>query len=348
MPKTKTLPGLINLLVTGLVAVTALLWSWQQTSAATLTARSATLGSSAPSAVTTHKFDFTIPTGGNVGSVKFLYCTTASGSCTKPTGLTTTSATLDAQSGATGFSMVNATDGAPYITRTAANVTASTAVSYTLGSITNPSATNTTFYVRLITYTGTDGATGPVDDGTVAASTAQQITLTGTMPESLVFCVGTSITGTDCGTISGTAINFGFFSPASATTGTSVMAVSTNAQSGYSVTINGTTLTSGANTIAALGTQSASSPGTSQFGANLVSNTAPSVGANRTGDTNANPTANYGTANQFRFVTGDSVASSSQPTNATAFTVSYLVNVEGKQAAGVYTATMTYIATATF
>ena len=330
------------------LAAAVTLWNWQYTAAATLTARTLTLGSSAASAVTTHKFDFTVASTNSVGSIKFQYCTTPSGSCTKPTNLTTTSATLNNESGATGFSMVNTTDGSPYLTRTAASVSSGTAVSYTLGTITNPNTANTTFYVRITTYSGTDGSTGAVDDGTVAASTASQITLTGTMPETLVFCVGTSIVGTDCNTVSGNAINFGFFSPVSASTGTSVMAISTNAGSGYSITVNGTTLSSGANTIPALAAQSASSPGTSQYGLNLVANTVPSVGATRTGDTNGNPTANYGTTNQFRFVSGDSVASSSQSTNSTAFTASYLVNVEGKQPAGVYTATMTYIATATF
>jgi len=42
------------------------------------------------------------------------------------------------------------------------------------------------------------------------------------------------------------------------------------------------------------------------------------------------------------------VASVGVPSNANLFTNSYIVNVAGSQAAGLYTSTMTYICTATF
>jgi hypothetical protein len=130
---------------------------------------------------------------------------------------------------------------------------------------------------------------------------------------------------------------------------TSVMAASTNATTGYAITVNGTTLTSGSNTITALAAQAASSTGTSQFGLNLRSNTSPAtVGADPSGGGSGSYTANYGTTNQYRFVTGDSVASAAGATNANAFTVTYLANVPGSQAPGTYTAVMTYICTATY
>ncbi len=62
--------------------------------AAQLTSRSVTLGSSAPSASTTHKYDFTIPASANLGSITFTYCTTASGACTAPTGLDVDAVTI--------------------------------------------------------------------------------------------------------------------------------------------------------------------------------------------------------------------------------------------------------------
>ncbi|MBI5357470.1 hypothetical protein HZB74_01335 [Candidatus Saccharibacteria bacterium] len=232
----------------------------------------------------------------------------------------------------------------------ASSTTSGTARQITFGAVTNPTATNTTYYARVTLYSDTGWAT-PVDTGTVAASTATQITLSGTMDESLVFCTGTSITGTNCGTVSGSSVNFGTFSSTSTSSGTSVMAASTNGTSGYSITVNGSTLTcscAGSPTIAALGSQTASSTGTAQFGANLRDNATPNVGADPSGSGSGTYTANYGTADQYRFVTGDSVASASGATNANTFTASYIVNVPGSQAAGSYTATMTYIATATF
>lgn len=331
--------------ITSLGAV-LMLFSPLSASAAGLSPRNILVGSSGQGVVTTYTINATTATTNNIGSVKFEFCDAAVGTCNLPGGVVTTGATLTAQSPA-GFTIVNATNGAPYITRAAANINTGTAMSFTLGVITNPTTPNLSYYVRITTYTGTDGATGPVDTGTVAMSTAQPVQLTGVTPEILVFCVGTTIVS-DCTTVGGSTIDFGDFSPTATRTGMSVMQAQTNAANGYSITVNGTTLSSGANTIPALATQTASVLGTSQFGMNLRLNTVPGVGVNPTGVGSGTYTGNYGTANQYRFVTGDSVASASVPTNANTFTSSYIVNIGGAQAAGVYTATMTYICTASF
>jgi hypothetical protein len=330
-----------------------------------------------PSGVVKHLFSFTVPTTGNVGSIKFLYCTLAAGSCTTPAGLSTTSATMGTQSGATGFTLVNATNGAPYITRAAASISSGTAVTYQLLSVTNPNnsscyggtppaSNNCTFYVRISTYASTDTSGSASDTGTVAASTATQITLTGTMPESLVFCTGGSVSTTasvpDCSTSTSGAVSFNqLFSPTDTATATSQMAASTNAGFGYSITVNGPTLTSGSNTITAMGSSTTGVRGTGQFGLNLKANTTststPAVG------TEVAPAANgtnykgqavlgYNSIDNFKFVTGDNVADSSNggagATDAQIYTVSYIVNVPGSQAAGTYTTTVTYICTPTF
>lgn len=116
--------------------------------------------------------------------------------------------------------------------------------------------------------------------------------------------------------------------------------------------MNGSTLTcsscAGSPTVSALGSQAASSIGTSQFGANLRDNATPNVGSDPSGTGTGTYTASYGTADQYRFASGDSVASATGASNANTFTVSYIVNIPGSQAAGTYTSTMTFIATATF
>lgn len=320
--------------------------------AAEVSPRSITLGSSAPSAVTTHLYGFTVPTTGNVGSIEFKYCTTATGACTTPAGLVTTAASLSNQTGATGFSLNNTTNGAPFIFRAPSSIPATTQTTYTLSNVTNPSGINTEYWARISTFATNNATGGATDAGTVAFVTTTQITVSGSMPESIVFCVGTS--GTNCTNMTGNAVNLGTFSPTIASTGTSVMSASTNASFGYVITLVGSAMASGANTITAMGQQSpngtaiASSPGTAQFGTNLRANTAPAVGADVSGLGTGTPGANYGTLNAFRYFTGDTVATAAGPVKDNLYTSSYVVNVSPDQAAGVYTATMTYICTATF
>jgi hypothetical protein len=202
--------------------------------------------------------------------------------------------------------------------------------------------------------------------GTVAASTATQIVVNGIMPESLIFCTGSTILTTggvpDCATAGLGTISFNqLFSPTDTATTTSQMAASTNAQTGYVITVNGPTLTSGSNTISAMGTTATGTRGVGQFGINLKLNTTttstPAVGAEVAPAANGinykgQAVNNYNTVDNFRFVSGDTIADSANGgaggTDAQIFTVSYIVNVSGSQPAGTYTTTLTYICTATY
>jgi len=331
-------------------------------------------GGSMPGGTVNHKFTFTVPTTATIGSIKFAYCTSPSinDACVTPTGLTTTGATLG-DDGGLGFTLVNTTNGAPYVTRTAAQIDGNTSVTIQLNDVVNPLVTdqpNYTFFVRISTYTGTDGATGLTDTGSVAASTSTQIHLEGTMPESLIFCTGTTIDVNgggipDCTTAQGGNITFDrLFSPTDTAIATSQMAASTNAETGYSIAVSGTTLTSGSNTIPAMSTAAVGARGTGQFGMNLVANTTatstPAVGtaitpaSDNAVDLRAQPTTDYNTPDTFKFVpSGDVIARSDYnsdlgPTNAQIYTSSYIVNVPGSQPAGTYATTLTYVCTATF
>lgn len=356
-------------------ATIAALWQPRTVQAAQITSRSLTLqtgsggdGGSMPGGTVNHLLSFTLPAIGDpdVGSILFEYCTSAESTCTTPTGLDTTSATLGAETGATGFSLVNTTNGAPYLTREASSVTASTAVTYRLDSVVNPTATNTSFFVHISTYESEDVTGTPIDTGIVTASTATQIVLTGTMPESIIFCTGATVSTTnsipDCSTATAGTIEFDrLFSPTDTAIATSQMAASTNAASGYSITLSGPTLTSGSNTIAAMSSATTGVRGTSQFGVNLVENTTatstPAVGIDIAPTANGTnykgqPTSDYGTADTFKFSSGEAVANSANggagPTDAQIYTASYIVNVSGSQTAGTYTTTLTYVCTATF
>lgn len=316
------------------------------------------------SGVVKHQFTFDLPSSTNVGSIQFLYCTLAADACSTPAGLDTTSATLDAQTGTTGFTMDNTTNGEPFITRTAASVTPGT-VSYTLNNITNPSTNNESFFVRITSFASIDATGTPTDQGTVAASTSEQIYLSGIMPESLVFCTGATIditpliTGVpDCSTATAGTIAFNqAFSPTDTATSSSQMFASTNAGSGFAITVNGPTLTSGSNTIAGMGATGPVIHGVGQFGLNLKLNTtatsATPVGAEISQPSNgtnfqAAPATDYGTVDEFKFVPGDVVAESPAGTDSQIITVSYIANVPGSLPAGTYVTTLTYICTPTF
>ncbi len=365
----RQVPVLVSVVM--LAAVLSSAFPAHQVSAAQIVDRTLTLqsgatdGGSKPGGVVNHLLTFTVPTTNAVGSIQFLYCTTASGTCTLPTGLATTSATLGNETGATGFTMVNTTNGSPYITRTASSITGSTALSYRLDSVTNPTTDNEMFFVRISTFASTDTTGTLVDTGTVAASTATQIILTGIMPESIIFCTGGTITANagipDCSTATSGAIDFNqLFSPSDTAYATSQMAASTNATNGYNITVTGPTLTSGSNTITAMAAKAPGARGSGQFGMNLVANTTTATDpfgsliaplSNQT-DLRGQPTADYATAEEFKFVSGDSIANSADaapgPTNSQIYTISYMVNVAGSQIAGTYTTTLTYVCTATF
>jgi len=167
--------------------------------------------------------------------------------------------------------------------------------------------------------------------------------------ETLTFCTGTSgITTSSCAGATGSAVNFGTLSPSSTNSGVSQLGVGTNGGGGYAITVNGATLTSGGNTISALASQTASSIGSEQFGLNLRDNATPNVGTDPDGSGTATPTSNYNTADQYRFVTGDIIASKNSSDQFRRYHAAYIANINTATEAGSYTATMTYIATATF
>jgi hypothetical protein len=122
--------------------------------------------------------------------------------------------------------------------------------------------------------------------------------------------------------------------------------VATNAENGYAVTIAGNTLThsNGSDTINAMGAAAQSSIGSEQFGINLKDNSNPDVGAEPVGGS-GQAASGYDTANNFKFVSGDIIASSSSFTYPTTFTISYLGNVGIDTLGGWYTTVLTLVAT---
>lgn len=335
----------------------------------------ATDGGSKPGGTVNHFFQFTLPSTSSIGSIQFEYCTTAALACIPPNGIDTTGASLGTEAGWTGVSVIKAPTTSTnvfYLKKAVASGfgSANTVVSYEIAGIKNPSD-KATFYVRIKTFASTDTTGTEIDSGVVAAATNEPIVLSGIMPESLVFCTGGNIYTTsgvpDCANASNTNGSISFnqlFSPTDTAVATSQMAASTNAGWGYIITVNGSTLMSGSDSILPMTTMGPPVKGVSQFGMNLMQNTAAtnSVIFGQPVTPNADAVdytgvaaTGYNTADSFKYTSGDIVATSNPTnapsigaTNAQIYTAYYIANVPGKQAAGTYSTTLTYICTATF
>jgi hypothetical protein len=169
------------------------------------------------------------------------------------------------------------------------------------------------------------------------------------VPPMLIFCAAEEVADNCTSTNNIYYKDLGTLSPDSTLATQSQMAVGTNASRGFVVTANGTGMAAGTNVIDSLSTPTSSVPGINQFGINLVANSTPQIGENQSGDwPNAAPTADYNQTDKYKFVSGDVVASAPDVSLIEKFTISYIVNSSKDLRAGVYTTTITYIASGRF
>jgi hypothetical protein len=131
---------------------------------------------------------------------------------------------------------------------------------------------------------------------------------------------------------------------ASATKSTSTtFSVRSYLSHGYIVELVGTPPINGFNghTINNLTTPTAATAGVEQFGVNVVANTTPSVGAapQQLPDSSfsfGTAATGYNTSNQFKFVSGDTIAQSTSSSGQTLFTLSVILDVSNATPAGEY------------
>jgi hypothetical protein len=160
--------------------------------------------------------------------------------------------------------------------------------------------------------------------------------------------------------IDSTNVDLGTLDANSANTGNATFHVRAYINTGYTVqTVSQpptytTGLTSHTLTPMSLG---ASSPGTEQFGINLVHNTAPAnFGTNPSPQPNGSfatgvAAAGYNTANQYKYNAGDIIAqtpSGSSGWGLTDFTISYIANISLLTPAGNYTMAHDLVIVATY
>ncbi len=316
-----------------------------------LTNRSILLGSSIPSAITTHRVSFGISTSTSIGSIVIEYCDNFpfhTAACTIPSGLDVDNAVLASSSGISGMSISapDTTSNKIVLTR-APSVVGASQVTFNFSNITNPSTAKHTTYVRLSTHASTDGSGSRIDIGGLAFATVDRVDVGGYVPPHLTFCVGVTVE-LNCSGSQGSLLSFGEFSKTNANVLTSQFSAATNDLGGYNIYISGGTMTAGNSVIPQLADNASSQIGTSQFGINLKSNSNPSVGTNPTGIGIATISSGYGTPNSFRYNDGERLVNATGPTEFNRFTVSYLVNISEEQRAGVYASSFTFTAIASF
>lgn len=319
--------------------------------ALTLSDRSVTISTAIPSAVSTHTFSMDISSSAPIGSIVFKYCSNSPNIhlvCNSPVGMDASGAVLSDQSGNTGFSIDTVDSNANTIVITRPAIAPALIKSiYTFTNITNPSVDNQTAYVRISTYSSVDGSGSYIDNGSVAFSTENSYQVGAYVPPFLTLCVGVTV-AQDCSSASGNSLNFGIMTPQQTGALTSQFAASTNDVNGYSIYVLGTTMTSGNNILPALGNPTFVSKGVSEFGLNLRKNTIPNIGLNPSGSGTASPAGVYNLPNQFTFVPGSQMVNSSLSTEYNVMTVSYIEDVSAGQPPGVYSTTLTYLASAQF
>lgn len=155
--------------------------------------------------------------------------------------------------------------------------------------------------------------------------------------------------------VTATNIDLGYLSTSSASTGSGTFYVRAWQASGYVVRTESDPPTNTGNNyqLNALASPSASSPGTEQFGINLVANSSPAVGSDPVQVPDATfssgiASSGYDTANQFKYVKGDIVAESPKSTSVTIYTISYLFNITDTTPSGEYVFRHVLVATGTY
>jgi hypothetical protein len=298
-----------------------------------------------------YNFAFTTSVTTAIKQLDIQICTTATGTCTAPSGFSSGTPTIGSDNLAgTGRTTTAPTANAFRIVVTTPASQATQAVTVNFTGVTNPDSAST-WYARITTYSDT-GST--VIDGTtpIAFATTTGVAASVTVDPSLTFAVNGLASGqtvnslaTNVTTTSST-IPFGTITTSTNGIAGHSLVVTTNAGSGYTVYIKYTgQLTSGANTIADhTGTNAAptvfTSPGTASFGY-----TTESTSLSGTGDR-----FNAGSTNKYAAHTTSNleVARATTAVSSDTTKIGYQVGISGTTPAGTYTSTVVLTATPTY
>lgn len=159
--------------------------------------------------------------------------------------------------------------------------------------------------------------------------------------------------------VNATTLDLGNLTTTAVSAGSMSFSVRTYLSSAYSVlTLSNPPTNESGYQLDPMSIAAGSSPGTEQFGINVVDNSSPDVGANPVNApdntfADGGPSSGYNTANQFKYVVGDSIARSAvtatnQAVGHTTYTISYIANISSITEAGVYTMGHDLVVVATY
>ena len=330
--------------------------------AAALTTLSDTQSSVKVNTVSDHTIQFVTPTGvaaglsititfpvgwtlGNLATTSFDFATSTSASCSSftdallsnsPSGLTWGVSTTT--------SVITFTSGTAVIpaNRCIQIEIGANATSQGNGSTTiiNPSSATSS----ILSIAGTFGDTGIITTNIITDDT---VAMTGTVSQSLTFTISTSTIY--FGVLGSGAAKFASSTNVSGDSTETIahtLAVSTNAPSGFTLSVRGQTLTSqqnSLNTISAIGASAASSTiASEQFG----------IRATESGGTGTAVSAPFSSATSYGYsataTTSATLATGSGATGVSTYSLRYVTNIGAITEAGTYAANLVYVATANF
>jgi hypothetical protein len=308
------------------------------------------MSNASPDEVSSYTVSFKYMTLAEVGSFDLLFCIDPipHHECVPPAGLDVSNATLASQTGEVGFSVLSKDTNHIVLTRDA-DMISSPASSYQFDNIINPSDISTSFSIRIKSHQTPDATGVQIDYGSVKGQVTRGVVIETQVPPMLIFCVAEVVSDNCTSTNENYYKDLGMLDSESTLVTQSQMAVGTNATGGFSIIVFGAPMSAGTNVIDSPTEPTGSTPGVNQFGINLVENNFPAVGSDPYGDwENAVPTLDYGTPDMFKFENGSLVAYSPNVSLMKKFTVSYIVNSSEELNPGVYTTTVTYVASGRF
>lgn len=313
--------------------------------------RSDKLSTSVVSAVATHVIGFGINNNTTpLGSIKLEFCSNSpipEEVCNFPTGFDASAAVLGSQSGETGFIIGPGSNANTLILTRAPSIPFQGDSSYILDNVANPSSVGS-YYLRIQTFSSIDATGSAIEQGGTVFAIVGGFDINTEVPPYIRFCAAVTIGNLDCSTATSFFIDFGELRTSQTAKASSEFLAATNAEFGYTVTVSGTTLTSGINPIPALVVPTGSTTGASQFGINLKANGNPAIGSEPSGPGSGSINAGYNIPNQFKYQSGDTLVSVPNSSDNRKYTVSYMANISSGQPAGYYTTTLSFICLANF